>query len=90
MEQYFLDLIASWPPSNYTNPVTRGWGFVIVNLLLLGFLIAVVGMRIYTRFHISKYFGSDDVLIFMAMVSPEYKPGMSLVSYNPGSCRRSR
>jgi hypothetical protein len=69
MNEYILSIIASWPQPNYIDPITRGWDFLAANLILLGFVVLVVSLRIYTRLFISRYFGLDDVLMCAATVS---------------------
>jgi hypothetical protein len=65
----YLEAKANWPTPNYINPVTRGWDLVVANFVLLAFIFIIVGLRIYTRLRISRYFGVDDILILLATVS---------------------
>lgn len=69
MDESILKIISSWPAPNYTNPVTRGSEFITANLLLLALVILTVSLRIYTRLSVSRYFGSDDILISLATLS---------------------
>jgi hypothetical protein len=63
MLQSLLNTIeTSWPPPNYADPVTRNWGYVVANLMLLGLVILTISLRI------SNYFGLDDVLMVAALV----------------------
>ncbi len=64
-------VIASWPRPNYIDPVTRGPGLVIVNVVLLVLMLLVVGLRFYTRMRITKSFGADDIFIGLALVFAE-------------------
>jgi hypothetical protein len=60
---------SKWPAPNYTSPETRGLAGVIVISVLLGFVVILLGIRLYTRIRISRGFGLDDVLIVLAFVS---------------------
>lgn len=62
------DILASWPAPNYVNPVTRGNGVLIVNLVFFPVVILIILIRLYTRLKISKSFGLDDWLILAAML----------------------
>ncbi|RDW64647.1 hypothetical protein BP6252_10298 [Coleophoma cylindrospora] len=62
-----LAVIATWPPANYVDPVTRGPANTIMNLIFFPILLLVVGLRTYTRLRLSKSFGLDDALILAAM-----------------------
>jgi hypothetical protein len=64
-----VDVLLSWPTPNYENPVTRGNALVIVNSIFIGFVVITVGLRIYTRLVIKRWFGVDDVFILLALVS---------------------
>jgi hypothetical protein len=60
---------AAWPTPNYVNPVTRGNENFVINVVLFSFLICFTGLRVFTRTHLRKAFGADDVLILLAVVS---------------------
>ena len=62
------DVLLSWPTPNYENPVTRGNALVIVNSIFIGFVVITVGLRLYTRLVIKRWFGIDDVFILLALV----------------------
>jgi hypothetical protein len=64
-----LEVIASWPTPNYTNPERRGPALIIVNSILLPLALIVVGLRLYTRLRISRSAGWDDIFIALATVS---------------------
>lgn len=64
-----LQVIASWPTPNYVNPVTRGPGVIIWNIVFLILAMVVVVLRLYTRSRITRTFGWDDALIGLAVVS---------------------
>jgi hypothetical protein len=60
-------VLASWPPSNYSNPSeTRGSGLLISTAVFLPLALIVVILRIYTRIQITHSFGADDVFIIFA------------------------
>ncbi|OAL06061.1 hypothetical protein IQ06DRAFT_75060 [Phaeosphaeriaceae sp. SRC1lsM3a] len=62
------DVLLSWPTPNYDNPVTRGPTLVIVNYILAVITIITVGLRLYTRTVIKRWFGIDDVFIILALI----------------------
>ena len=64
-----LEVIASWPPGNYTNPETRGNGLIIVNAVLMSLVTFVVFLRLYVRIYLLRWFGIDDLFIIIALVS---------------------
>ena len=63
-----LKNLESWPTPNYANPETRGPGVIYINSILYPLVVAVVGIRTYTRVFISRSFGLDDTFILLAMV----------------------
>jgi len=64
-----LDVIATWPPANYVNPVTRGKSLLVVNTLLLSVTTVVLLMRLWARWKLVHSLGFDDLLITVAWVS---------------------
>ena len=62
------EIIESWPAPNFVNPVTRGPGLTIVNGIFITLVLAVVGLRYYTRLRITKSFGLDDWVIGVSLV----------------------
>ncbi|KAK0736868.1 hypothetical protein B0T21DRAFT_275393, partial [Apiosordaria backusii] len=64
----------SWPPPNHIDPETHGPANVIVELSLLGLATVLLAIRLYARVKISRGFGRDDVLIFLA-----YTPAAAFV-----------
>lgn len=64
-----IEVIASWPPGNYTNPETRGNTLVIVNVVLMSLVTFVVFLRLYVRVYLLRWFGIDDLFIIIALVS---------------------
>jgi hypothetical protein len=63
-----FDVLATWPTPNYTNPAVHGVGFYIVSPLLLTLATLCVGVRLYGRIFVRRWFGPDDVLIALAWV----------------------
>ncbi|KAF9890973.1 hypothetical protein FE257_005230 [Aspergillus nanangensis] len=59
--------MASWPTPNYTDPVTRGDGALIVNVVCLSLAFVVTMLRLYTRLRITCSFGLDDIFIIAAL-----------------------
>ncbi|KAK8214032.1 hypothetical protein IWZ01DRAFT_539937 [Phyllosticta capitalensis] len=65
---YPLDEIAKWPKPNYVNPVTRGNGIVVLNVVLASISLAMLALRIYSRVYLKRWFGSDDIYMIIAFV----------------------
>ena len=63
-----LAVRATWPPPNFVNPVTRGPALLIVVIVSIVLALAIAVLRTYTRLRITRSFGSDDILILLAMV----------------------
>jgi len=63
-----LSVLKSWPKPNYIDPITRGNGNVILNVALYTVLFCFIGLRIFTRAHLKRIFGADDVFILLAMI----------------------
>lgn len=63
-----VEVIKSWPASNFVNPEKRGPVAIITVSVLLGIVTILLAVRIYTRLRISQGFGWDDVLIMLAYV----------------------
>ncbi|TVY29526.1 hypothetical protein LHYA1_G001499 [Lachnellula hyalina] len=62
------EVLAALPKPNYVDPVTRGDAKVVLNVVLYTILLGFIGLRIYTRTHLRKFFGTDDVLILVALI----------------------
>lgn len=63
-----LEVIATWPQSNYTNPSeVRGPAILILTLIFIPLLLILVSLRIYTRLSLSGNFGADDIAIIAAV-----------------------
>ena len=65
---FTLDVLLSYPPANYDNPVTRGPELYILNSIFFTIMILCVIVRLYTRLCIRKWFGWDDLFIVFAVV----------------------
>ncbi|KAL2193963.1 hypothetical protein P885DRAFT_71762 [Corynascus similis CBS 632.67] len=57
------EIVASWPPPNYINPVSRGPTLLIVEFITLSIALLCLGMRMYVRLHIMRKSGWDDWLM---------------------------
>lgn len=64
-----VEVLLSWPAPNYVNPVTRGNALLIINIIFITLVALTVGLRLYTRLVIKRWFGLDDVFIILALVS---------------------
>lgn len=64
----FAQAVASWPPPNYVDPVTRGDGIVIASAVFGSLATIAIALRAYSRMCITRTFGSDDVLVLLAWV----------------------
>ena len=65
-------VIEHWPTPNYVNPVTHGPAILIVNVIFLALvLVAFVG-RFYSRIVVKKWFGIDDVMCVLGLVSAAF------------------
>jgi hypothetical protein len=64
-----LEVVASWPPPNYDNPVHRGPTLLIVEVTIMSVAILTLMARLYVRiFKVNKH-GLDDWLMLAAMVN---------------------
>jgi hypothetical protein len=63
-----VEVVLSWK-SNYANPVKHGHGLIVMECVLLGLCYIIVALRVYTRAYQAKYFGIDDALIVLNLVS---------------------
>jgi hypothetical protein len=70
------EVIASWPKPNYVNPQTRGPVVYIINGIFFSLATLTVGVRLYTRIFVRRWFGLDDFFIILAYVR------VSLYSWN--------
>jgi hypothetical protein len=67
-----VDVILSWPLPNYVNPTdVRGPGILIVTGIFFPIAALMVGLRIFTRLHLSKAFGIDDMFL-LAAIAPAF------------------
>lgn len=63
-----LSVLITWPEPNYSNPITRGDGLMIIELTLLPLAVAVVFLRMYIRISWLRKSWWDDYLMIAAMV----------------------
>ena len=61
-------VVTSWPKPNYVNPVSRGQGLLITQIVLVPLALLVLVARLYVRLYMVKRPGWDDWLMVMAMV----------------------
>lgn len=52
--------------------VTRGPGVVVAAAILTACIFATVGLRVYTRLRVQKWFGPDDIFAILAFVCMRY------------------
>ncbi|KAK2877177.1 hypothetical protein FQN49_001371 [Arthroderma sp. PD_2] len=64
-----ISVILSWPKPNYVNPTdVRGPLIIILTAIFAPLTLIVVLIRVFTRLHISKSFGADDIFIVAAAI----------------------
>ncbi len=54
--------------------MTRGDALVILNSVFIALVVIVVGLRMYTRLVIKRWFGYDDIFILLALVRQRCSP----------------
>jgi hypothetical protein len=64
-----LDVLLSFPTPNYVDPETRGEALLVLLLIFSVVVIAAVAARFYSRIMVKKWFGWDDTMIGLALVS---------------------
>lgn len=64
-----LDVILSFPTPNYDHPETRGEALLVLLVIFSILIIAAVAARFYSRIMVKKWFGWDDTMIALALVS---------------------
>lgn len=63
-----VSVLETWPKSNYLDPETRGNALTVFNSVCLGLMTIILGLRLYTRVFVKKWFGWDDFYIVCAYV----------------------
>lgn len=63
-----ISVLKAWPAPNYVDPVTRGKGNIILNIVLYAVVNVFLGLRIFTRTRLAGTFGADDIFILIAWV----------------------
>ena len=58
----------TWPHANYVDPPTRGPELFIFTAIFLFLATVAVGIRLYTRIVIRRWFGVDDAFIILSYV----------------------
>ncbi|EGD88723.1 hypothetical protein H112_03641 [Trichophyton rubrum D6] len=62
-----VSVIASWPKPNYDNPPeVHGPAIIIMTAIFMPLMLAIIGIRIFTRIRILRSFGWDDIFIIAA------------------------
>jgi hypothetical protein len=64
-----LDVISSFPTPNYDHPETRGEALLVLMVIFSFLIVAAVVARFYSRIMVKKWFGWDDSMIALALVS---------------------
>jgi hypothetical protein len=59
---------ATWPAPNYVNPTKRGAELYVVDAIFLALTTITIGIRLYARLWIRRWFGLDDLCICLAWV----------------------
>jgi hypothetical protein len=78
------EVVATWPPPNYTHPETQGPGLIIVELILMTIAWIFVGLRLYVRVGLMRKMDADDWLMVGAAVCPLYPyPRQDLMANPP-------
>lgn len=62
------DVLLSFPIPNYDNPQTQGSALLIVNIIFIFLVTLFVGLRLYTRARLKRWFGADDALLILAYI----------------------
>ncbi|KAB8297677.1 hypothetical protein EYC80_001485 [Monilinia laxa] len=61
-------VLSTFPQPNYIDPETRGPALLIITAVFLPIVHIVVGLRTFTRIHLSKHFGVDDIFLLIALI----------------------
>ena len=64
-----LAVLLSWPAPNYTDPHVHGHALLIVNLIFISLVVIAVVGRLYSRIIVKRWYGKDDAMIVLALVS---------------------
>lgn len=62
-------VLKTWPKPNYVNPETRGNALIVFNSVFLVLMTIILGLRLYSRLIMKRWFGWDDFFIICAYVS---------------------
>ncbi|CAK1354091.1 unnamed protein product [Cercospora beticola] len=62
-----LTVIATWPPANYDDPVTRGHALFALMIFFSVLVVISCAGRLYSRIYIKHWFGWDDGFIIIAL-----------------------
>ena len=83
------NVILSWPRRNEINPERRGPEVYAVSGLFLSLAVICVTARLYTRIFIRKFFGLDDGLVLLGLVSATCGVVRCFHGYLAGSLSRT-
>lgn len=62
------EVLASWPKGDFDHPAhVRGPAILVMVAVFAPLMISVVAARTYSRIHIVKEFGADDMFILAAL-----------------------
>lgn len=61
------EVLLSWPTPNYKDPVTRGHQLEILTFILFPIAMLMISLRTFTRLHLTKAWGIDDILLLCAV-----------------------
>lgn len=64
-----MEVIMSWPPPQYDDPVKRGPALLAIELTILPFALLCLAARIYVRVHILRSTWWDDWCMVAAGIS---------------------
>jgi len=62
------NVVASWPPPNYVNPVNHGYALLAIELTIMPLAVLSLLARLYVRFVKVRRSGVDDWLMVAATV----------------------
>ena len=63
-----IEVIASWPSSNFDDPQVRGSGLIALTGVMIAIVTLFVLMRLYVRIFILRWVAADDVFMALAYV----------------------
>jgi hypothetical protein len=67
-----LDVILSWPTSNYVNPDTEGPGLIIICIVFGSVTTVLITLRLWARIFIIRQPGLDDLFVVLGYVRQSF------------------